>query len=96
MTDRQSLQKFLLGTAVRITVILSIDTATSAKITIDDPSENIKVNNADMTKEADKVYSYVYQSLSTHDDGDYVATVSVVSGGYTSVEQSKFTLVDQE
>ena len=96
MTDRQSLRKFLLGTAVKITVILSIDTADTAKITIDDPSETEKVTLANMTRDTAKVYTYVYQSDADDDDGDYVATITITKDGYTSVFQDKFTLVEQE
>lgn len=97
MREKQQTKKFFEGTAIKITVILTIPTATSAKITIDDPSETVKVNDADMTKEADKVYTYVWQSTKdTDQDGDYVVTISISSGGYTSISQDKFTLVDQE
>ncbi len=97
MTDRIAIRKFLEGTAIKITVILSINTADSVLITIDDPSEIEKISDAAMTKNADKVYSYIWQSTKdTDDDGNYVITVKATSGSYTSVMQSKFTLVEQE
>lgn len=94
--ERNAAKKYYLGTAVKITVILSVDTAATCKITVDDPSETVKVNAADMIKEANKVYSYVYQSASTDDDGDYIFTITITYGGYTSVTQNNFTLIEQE
>jgi len=91
-----TLKTYYLGTAVKITTMLNIDTASTAKITIDDPTEAVEVNAANMTKDADGVYSYVYQSASSDNEGDYVATITITSGGYTSVVQHKFTLVEQE
>ncbi len=96
MNDRNPIRKFYLGSSLKLTALISIDTADSAKITIDDASENEKITSADMSKEADKVYSYVYQSSVNDDEGDYVATITIVSGAYTSVTQQKFTMVEQE
>lgn len=86
----------ILGTAVKITVNLSVATPTAATITIKDATNNTKVENASMTKIADYVYRYVYQTLSTDDYGDWQATISVTSDGYTSVSQAYFTMIDQE
>lgn len=96
MHDRNPIKKFYLGTAVKITALISIDTADSATITIDDASETEKVSSANMTKEMNKVYSYTYQSSVNDDEGDYVATITIVSGIYTSVQQAKFTMIEQE
>lgn len=97
MREKQEIKKFYEGTAIRITVIISVATATSALITIDDPSEIEKVTNATMTKDADKVYSYIWQSTKdTDDDGDYIVTIKITYGGYTSVTQDKFSLIEQE
>jgi len=87
---------FVLGTAIKITSVLSISYADSAKITIVDPYETVKVNAADMTHDADGVYSYIYQSASTDEEGDYIVTLSVSDGTYTAVVQEFVTLVDQE
>jgi len=94
MADKKT--TFFLGTAVKITALLNIATATSITITIDDPSESVKVNAASMTKEADGVYTYIYQSASTDDDGDYVMTITTVYNNYTGVIQDSFTLLEQE
>lgn len=87
---------YLLGTAVKITTILNVETPTSVKITIDDPSTIEKVTEVAMTRDAAKVYSYVYQSTATDTEGDYLITIRVVSGAYTGVVQDKFTLFKQE
>ncbi len=96
MSDRLATQEFYLGDAVHITSILSVDTATSAKITIKDPSLVIKVNQGDMTKNADKAYSYIYQSDDNDIDGTYILTIEVVYGGYTTVSQDTFVLLRQQ
>jgi hypothetical protein len=94
--DRESTKTFLLGTAVKITSILNIDTATTCVIKIVDPKNTTVINNVNMTNDTEKVYSYVYQSASTDTEGVYVITISVTSGGYTTVVQDKFTLNRQE
>ena len=82
--------KYILGTAVKITALLNVDTATSAKITIEDSGENLIIDSADMTKDADGKYSYIFQSNSTWTiEGDYVATMEISYGGYTAVVQEK-------
>jgi hypothetical protein len=99
MPDRLPIPKFLLGTALKFTVILDtadFDSISSVKITIDDPSEVEKVSDITMEQDSDKVYSYVWQSLASYQEGDYIATIEVVLGSYTSVKQEKFTLVEQE
>lgn len=96
MSDRQVKQQFLLGDSVTITSILSIPTADTARISIKDPSLSPKITNVDMTKSADKVYTYIYQSGATDVEGDYIATITVTFSGKTAVYQTKFTLVLQE
>ncbi len=96
MADKRPIQVFYEGTALKITTVLSEATADTCKITIDDPSENVKVDAADMTKEADYVYSYVYQSVTTNDEGDWVITIKATLGDYTSVTQRRFTLIEQD
>lgn len=96
MSDRQSTQKFLLGTAVKITVIIDIDTADSALITIDNPEKSEVVSNVSMASVTEKVYTYTYQSSSTGKCGDYIVTIKITQGPYTSVSQRTFTLVEQD
>lgn len=85
---------YYLGTAVKITVLLNIETPTSAQITIEDPSGLEKVSRANMTKEADKVYSYIYQSDDDDNEGTYVAVIEISYGSYTSMSKATFDLSD--
>jgi hypothetical protein len=86
---------YYLGTALKITTTLNIDTATSCTITIDDPTLSEVVSSQAMTQEANKVYSYVFQSSTAYTEGVFTITITVVSGAYTSVTQDSFTLVKQ-
>jgi len=92
----KKINTFYLGTAVKLTITIDVSTATSALITIDDPTEIEKISDANMTKEADGVYTYTYQSLNTDTAGDYVVTFEITYGGYTAVTQETFRLIDQE
>ena len=95
MSDRQSIPKFILGSAVLITVVLNIQTADATSITIIDPTLGIKHTGV-MTYDAPTVYSYIYQSGAYDVEGDYIATVTVTYQGYQTVYQPKFVLVRQE
>ena len=55
----KKINTFYLGTAVKLTITIDVSTATSALITIDDPTEIEKISDANMTKEADGVYTYL-------------------------------------
>ena len=96
MSNSQAIETFTRGTAVKITDVLDINTATSATITIDNPNNTEVVSNANMTKEADKVYSYTWQSSVSNPEGEYVVTFKITYAGKTSVRQSRFLLVKQE
>lgn len=96
MSDRLAIQEFYLGDAVEITSILSVDNVTSAKITIKDPSLVVKVNSANMTKSANKVYTYIYQSSDNDIDGTYIITIEVTYSGYTTISQDNFVLLLQQ
>jgi|WetSurSiteA1Bulk_404760.scaffolds.fasta_scaffold99266_2 hypothetical protein len=96
MADRRPIQTFLEGTAIKIWITLSVATATSVTIKIVDPGNTTKVNNANMLKEVDKVYSYVYQSISGDITGTYIVTFTIVYNTYTTVYQDKFMLAEQE
>ena len=89
----QIIKQFILGTAIRITTILDIATATSAKITIEDSAGTEKVTRTDMTKEEDKVYSYIYQSDDDDNSGTYTVIIEITYGGYTSMSKGQFDLV---
>lgn len=87
---------FLLGTTIKITTVLTVDTVTTATITIEDPSNVDEVTNANMTKNADGVYSYIWQTTDDNNDGDYKITIKVTYAGYTSISQDKISLVDPD
>lgn len=90
------LPTFYCGTAIKITSVFNISTPTTAKVTVTNPSTVQVVNHADMTKEADGVYTYIMQTSSTWPEGDYTVTIDVTDSGYESVTQQKFTLIRQE
>lgn len=89
-------QTFLLGSAVKITSVLSTESPNTVTITIDDPSTIEKVALAVMTREGPKVYSYVYQSAETDVAGVYIATIRATYGSFTVISQEEFTLADLE
>ena len=85
---------FKLGTAVQIDSIINEDTASSATITIKNPSETAltSVTGVAMTKVVDKTYRYIWQSSSTDVEGTYKAIVSITIGAYTGVATIDFTM----
>jgi len=85
-------QTFFLGTAVKITSVVSIPSPTSVKITIYDPGYGVVVNSEAMSAETTTVYSYVYQSDVTKAYGDYIAHIDAVYGSYTARMEVLFTL----
>lgn len=87
---------YILGTAIKISVLINVATATTALITIEDPSDIDEVTDGTMTKDGDGVYSYTWQSATTDDDGKYKVTVKITSGGYTSVKVAYFVTVDPD
>ena len=93
--SRDSVKEFYLGSAVEITALLSVATATTATITILDPAMTKVINAVNMTKSADKVYVYVYQSTSTDLDGTYIARLNITSGNYTTVSEDRFKFIKQ-
>jgi len=96
MSDLQTIQKLLLGTAIKITSILSEPNPDSILITIDDPADVEKVSSASMTESADKVHTYTWQSATTDLSGCYVVTIKVTKGVYTSVQQFLFEMTEQQ
>jgi len=86
---------YYLGTAVKISAILDIDTADSAKITIKNPSGVKMVADADMTKEQDRVYYYIYQSDENDSEGTYKIIIEITYGSYTSVAESTIDFIKQ-
>lgn len=87
---------YLLGTAIKITVISNIASATSTTITIEDQCNIEKVTAATMTKEADYVYSYIWQSTDDDDEGTYLLSISLTSGAYTAKAQKTIEMRDPD
>ena len=85
---------FEIGTAVKITTVLSVSNPTSASITIKNPSNITEVDAAVMTADTPNVYSYIYQSSTSKDDGTYQVIIDVVHGAYTARKVDYFTLID--
>lgn len=95
MTERRSIKKFFLGTSVKITAVISVDTATTAVITILDASLTKRIDEVNMTKQVDKVYSYIYQSNSSDVEGCYTSRMEIEVDGYNNVFEDYFELVRQ-
>ena len=86
----------ILGDAVKVLAILDTIAPDTYLITIDDPCNNEKVDGAVMTKDADGVFSYVWQSATTDDEGEYWVTLKFKIGDYTTMAQKSFTMGDPE
>jgi len=90
------MKEFVEGTAIKITMIISEITATCT-ISIDDPMAAVLVDDVGMTKEADYVYSYVYQTTANHfGEGDWVVTLKATYDGITMLTQDRFSLLDNQ
>ena len=87
---------FEIGTAVKITTVLSVDSPTICTITIKDPANITKVNAVSMNGESTNIYSYVYQSSTADLDGDYKIFIDATYGAYNSRAYSTFTLIDND
>jgi hypothetical protein len=89
------MKQYLLGTAVKITSIINVNTVTTVTITIEDPSNSEKVSGATMTNDANQVYTYIWQSAVTDEAGTYVARITLTEAGYTSVKEYNFEMIGQ-
>ncbi len=91
-------KKYFLGTAIKITTILNIDTADTATITIKDSGDATKVSAASMIKETNRVYYYIYQTTNTAQDrdGTYTAEISITSGSYIAYTEANFEMLDPD
>lgn len=87
----------ILGDNVRILVLLDV-TADSVKITIENPGGTDIVDEQAMSLVASgsKVYEYVWQSLTTNQEGVYVIKISAVLDTETAIGQRLLTMVDQD
>lgn len=86
---------FVLGSSIKITALLNVNTATTATITIFNPSEAKEITSAAMTKEENGVYYYTYASASDDDEGVYTAQITLTDSSGTAVVEDTFILVDQ-
>ncbi len=89
-------ETYELGTAIKITTILSVASPTSVSITIKDTSNVVLINSVAMTEDTTTVFSYVFQSNTTGLIGDYIVIIDAVYGTYTSRAVTKFTTVDND
>jgi hypothetical protein len=94
MTRPKSRITLKLGTAVKIQTVLSLNNPDIVTIEIEDPSEKVKLDYVNMTKIADNVYQYIYQSSTNDYDGEYKITIKAKYGDYTSIDQNYFILED--
>jgi hypothetical protein len=89
-----AIQKFRLGTAIKITTVLSLNSPSAVNITIKDNGGVIKANAVSMTSETLNIYSYIYQSAESDDDGKYEITIKATYGAYTALSKDFFELID--
>jgi len=88
--------EFWLGTALKIVAILDIDTADNVRVSIYDFANVELVNAQAMTKDANRVYSYIYQSSVNGTEGTYSIIVEAISGTNTSIEKVYVDFIDPE
>jgi len=77
-----------LGSSVIILVFINEDTADSAKITIEDPFDVLKVDDDDMDKLANGIYCFTYQSDALDIEGVYDVIVKITKGANTAFKCS--------
>lgn len=88
-----------LGSAIYIEILLNISTAESVTISIENPSAVKIIEDVNMTKKADGVYYYVFQSdkyveeTDNSEEGTYKAEITVLQDGYETVKKIEFTLL---
>jgi len=86
---------FVAGTAIKFTMIINKISAV-ATMTISNPMMTLVVDNEGMTKEADYVYSYVYQTPSEDVyTGEWIITYRALDtdDNITTLSQDKLILV---
>ena len=90
-----SADTFVLGTSVKILDFISVPTVTSALVTLQNPSGVSFLVGGVMTKSADGVYCYVWQSAVADPTGVYEAIITLMYDGKPSVAKKTFTMVSQ-
>ena len=90
------MKQFILGTAVKLTVVLEEDLPSGATVTatIYDSRDELVVEDAATTEVTTKVFEYIYQSVDNDVAGKYRVIFKVVSGDYTSMEYDTFDFID--
>lgn len=89
------MKTYIAGTAIEYVMIISEVTATCT-ITIETPGRTHLVDDVVMTKDADYIYSYEYQTPS--DDiytGRWLVTFKATFDSLTALTQDKFILTTQ-
>jgi len=87
-------RKYVLGTAVKVTSIVST-TPDAMYITVKDPNGTTKLDEGAMSRDSDRVYSYIYQSSDIDTQGIYNIIIKAVNGSYTSVTTTQIEMEDQ-
>lgn len=82
---------YKLGSAVNLTVTLNRE-PTLVRITIRNPSGVKVVDSVEMSKEIATVYSYIYQSEDSGQEGMYVAQFEAIVGIYSGKAEDTFYL----
>ena len=85
---------FEVGTAVKITTILSINSPTTCKISIRDAANITQIDEVNMTQDNTNIYSYIYQSDVDDIDGEYKIIIDATYGSYTARAISHFIMID--
>lgn len=83
----------ILNSAVNFTIILDVSTASTATVTIEDPSGSNKISAASMTLSDNQVYTYVWQSDEANEEGTYVATFRMGDGTNTTELEERFEMI---
>jgi len=88
------MNRFIIGTAIKIESLISIDTPDAVYITIKDASDTDKVTEQTMEKIADGVYRYVHQTQEIIDiAGTWVARVYARVGNNIGVREERFEMI---
>ena len=88
-------KSYYLATALKISIIASIDDPDTVSVKVVDPGGSTVQAYASASKLSARAYEYIYQSLDTGCEGEYIITIKITSGEYTSIEKIKVTLLDK-
>ena len=88
-------KRYYVGTAIKITSIVSPVPPDSIFCTIKDPGGTIVSNMNPMTQENTDVYSFIYQSNVNDIYGKYTVVITANSGAYSTVSILEIELEEQ-